>query len=268
MPVPVSVRVTAVIVALLASAYAGVRLVNRWLSDPAAPVVNAPHTPPAAVSDQSNPGILIPGGVLGRGQVLDGAERGPRSTQGEGFRGTELDGFWIQQHEVTNAEFRRFDPEHQFPVGQERHPVVNVTWEAAMSYARWLGGYLPTEAQWEFAASGTEGRKYPWGGAEPTCEVAHFGGCGDRWAVEVMTHPAGSTPEGIHDLAGNVWEWVAPIWYEPGKTPVNQEVRRMRGGSFDDEAFFLRAANRSNGFRAGHRYISSGFRVVWPAAGG
>ncbi|MDX1393553.1 MAG: SUMF1/EgtB/PvdO family nonheme iron enzyme [Gemmatimonadota bacterium] len=186
---------------------------------------------------------------------------------GEGLGGARVAPFWIQQHEVTNEEYRRFVAEHAYPDSTARYPVTNVTWEQAMAYAVSVGGRLPTETEWEFAARGAEGRTYPWGEDEPTCERAHFQGCGERSPIEVMTRPAGATPEGIHDLAGNVWEWVMPTWFEPGRTPVNDEVRRMRGGSFDDEAFFLRATNRSNDFPAGFRYISDGFRVAWSAGG-
>jgi len=129
-----------------------------------------------------------------------------------------------------------------------------------MAYAAFVGGTLPTEAQWAFAAKGTEGRKYPWGDSEPTCERAQYGECAPRATIEVMTRPAGATPEGIHDLAGNVWEWVMPDWF---RRPVNDESRRLRGGSFDDEAFFIRASNRNKDFFSGFKYVSIGFRVVW-----
>ena len=171
----------------------------------------------------------------------------------------------MQRHEVTNEEYAGFDPGHLYPSGEARHPVVNVTWEEAMAYAISIGGRLPDEAEWEFAARGPEGRTYPWGDEEPTCARARFLGCGERGTVEVMMHPAGATRDGVHDLAGNVWEWVMPTWFEPGRTPVNDESRRSRGGSFDDDAFFLRSLNRNNDFPAGYRYISTGFRVVWPA---
>ena len=244
--------------------YVGLRVTNALWPEPR----RDEAAPPPATTDPANPAVLIPGGVVAGQSRVAGAPRGPRATREEGLRGMRVAPFWIQVHEVTNAEYARFDTAHVFPEGQARFPVVNVTFEEAMAYANWLGGLLPSEPEWEFAASGPEGRRYPWGDDEPTCERARFGGCGERWAVEVMSHPSGATPEGIHDMAGNVWEWVTPGWYRHGRTPVNDEVRRMRGGSFDDEPFFLRTANRSNGFRAGHRYISTGFRVAWPADGG
>lgn len=105
----------------------------------------------------------------------------------------------------------------------------------------------------------------PLGGPPPTCDRAHYGDCDPPGAIEVMSRPDGATPAGIHDLAGNVWEWVMPVWFEPGRTPVNDEARRMRGGSFAEGPFFLRASNRNDGFFEGHANSGVGFRVVWPA---
>lgn len=190
---------------------------------------------------------------------------GPYHTGDEDpVRRLSVDGFWIQRHEVTNAEYRRFDPDHQFPAGAGRRPVVNVTWREAMAYARFVGGRLPTEPEWELAAEGPENRPYPWGQAPPSCQRAHYADCEPRRPVDVMSFPAGTTPEGIHDLAGNVWEWVMPVWFEPGLTPVNDEARRMRGGSFAEGPFFLRPSNRSNDFFAGFEDGAVGFRVAWP----
>jgi formylglycine-generating enzyme required for sulfatase activity len=258
-------RLAITIAVLLVSVGAAVWLSNRPRGDGDAAGVLIRLPPPPAADDPLNPAILIEGGPLPASQPHVESGSGPLSTRDEGISGTAVDGFWMQVHEVTNEEFRRYDPQHRFPSEEGRHPVVNITWEVALEYAISIGGLLPTESQWEMAARGLEGRLYPWGDDEPTCELAYFAGCGPRGAVEVMTHPAGATPDGVHDLAGNVWEWVMPDWFEPGKTPANDESRRMRGGSFDDEAFFLRGTNRSNGFWSGHRYISSGFRVVWPA---
>lgn len=227
----------------------------------------APTLPPG-IDDPLNRAVLIEGGTFMRGSddprgsdipagPQSGADEYPASPETVG-------GFWIQEHEVTNEEYRRFDSSHEFPEGEERHPVVRITWEEAMAYARSIGGLLPTEEQWEFAARGTASRKYPWGDSDPTCEVAHFAECEPRGTIEVMTRHAGATPEGIHDLAGNVWEWVMPDWFDPRRTPVNDESRRLRGGSFQDGPFLLRASNRNKDFPAGFKTRSDGFRVVWP----
>lgn len=182
--------------------------------------------------------------------------------------------FWLQQHEVTNEEYRRFEPEHGFTPGHERYPVVNVTWNEALAYAEWLGGSLPTEAQWEFAARGAGGRKYPWGEEEPTCARANFNNCG--WRLKAVgIHPEGATPKGVEDMAGNAWEWCWD-WYAdryppspqtdpPG--PASGSVRVLRGGSFISGPGYLRAAYRGY-YDPGFLGHDIGFRVAWSAEGG
>jgi serine/threonine-protein kinase len=265
---PIVLRMAALAGVLVVCIYVGLRVAERIL-DGSVPAIDLDTVQaPAAAQDPANVGILIAGGTLPRRNRSPGQDTiraGPYATYDEGLGPTAVASFWIQSHEVTNEEFRRYDADHRFPNGQERHPAVNVTWREAMNYAASLGGLLPTEAQWEFAARGTEGREYPWGSNPPTCRLAQYGDCRPEGTVEVMSRPDGATPEGVHDLAGNVWEWVMPIWFEPGKTPVNDESRRMRGGSFVDDAFFLRGSNRSNDFYEGYEYVTVGFRVVWSA---
>ncbi len=265
---PIALRGAVLVAVFLVSGYAVVQLAVRFTDGPGQAETVAPPTPPPGADDPSNRAILIEGGVFMRGSDdvdADVDPASPFSTADESpARQTTVAGFWMQEHEVTNEEYRRFDAGHEFSIGQERHPVVNVTWREAMAYAASVGGSLPTEAQWEFAARGTESRKYPWGNSEPTCERAHYGDCDPRGTIQVMSRPDGVTPEGIYDLAGNVWEWVMPVWFDPRSTPVNNASRRLRGGSFVDEAFFLRASNRNNDFYSGFKYDNIGLRVVWP----
>jgi formylglycine-generating enzyme required for sulfatase activity len=221
----------------------------------------------------------------------------------EGWLGDEkpahtvsLDGFWIDKYEVTNAQFAAFlneegnqeeggvtwlelDSDHclieesggefQPKSGYADHPVVDVSWYGAKAYAEWVGGRLPTEAEWEYAARGPEGRIYPWGDEEPTCDLAQYVGCsGDTVPVDSL--PNGASWCGALNMAGNVWEWVAD-WYDgdyyarsPLENPGGPEdggYRVFRGGAFSHNARHVRCASR-NGGHPHHRYLDGGFRVV------
>jgi len=222
-----------------------------------------------APSDSLNPAIWIEGGSF-----VAGSEA-PRERLPAGSPYSRLDeqsgrwtvaSFWLQQHEVTNVEYRRFDTTHAFPEGMDRRPVADVTWREALAYAAWIGGSLPTEVQWEYAARGSEGREYPWGDAAPTCERSHYVECEPRNTIEVMSRAGDVTPEGVHDLAGNVREWVKPVWFDDARHPVNPDAIRVKGGSWAHLAFFLRAAAVTNYLGVNYSWDNIGFRVAWPAA--
>jgi len=217
--------------------------------------------PPAAGQDPLNPLVQIRGGdfVMGANGVFAREHR------------VRVSNFAIQRHEVTNEEYQRFDPIHSFPVGRTKHPVDSVDWYEAQAYAAWLGGSLPTEAQWEFAARGKAGRTYPWGNHHPTRERANFFTSDSKPdSEEVGSHPRGSTPEGVQDLAGNVWEWCRD-WFEVYPVSVDLELdplgplhgtgRVLRGGSYFYDVTLLRAALRNNDL-PDSRYLNFGFRVV------
>jgi formylglycine-generating enzyme required for sulfatase activity len=179
-------------------------------------------------------------------------------SDGELRTGVRMSPFYMQQFEVTNAEYRRFDPSHD-PDAPGDHPVTNVSWYDAMAYAAWLGGSLPTEAEWEFAARGPSRRTYPWGDERPSPTRANYDYESNASARERSTTPVGSFPEGatpdrIHDLAGNVWEWCRD---------GNSSTRVLKGGSFFNDARYLAAARR-NFLHAEERESVVGFRVVWP----
>jgi iron(II)-dependent oxidoreductase len=155
--------------------------------------------------------------------------------------------------------------------GFERHPVNEVTWEGARRYCAWRGARLPTEAEWEAAARGRDGRTYPWGEAAPTRERAVFAR-GSNETEAVGGRPAGATPEGVHDLAGNVAEWTSSL-YRPypyraddGREHASAAGERVtRGGDhvFDADPGRMRAAFRAGFSRnplVGHRHI--GFRCA------
>ena len=153
--------------------------------------------------------------------------------------------------------------------GKEDHPVNCIDWEQARGFCSWAGGRLPSEAEWEYAASGGEGRKFPWGQAEATCDRAVMGGCPGN-TQSVCSKPAGASKHGICDLAGNVWEWVEDGYHDSytgapqdgtAWTQSSDSDRVDRGGSWRGPAANLRAANR---FRndPGNRNDNLGARCV------
>ena len=157
---------------------------------------------------------------------------------------------------------------------RDDHPVNCVDWQQARDFAVWVGGRLPSEAEWEFVARARgQERLYPWGDQPPSCDRAIFGdagpGCGRGGTAPVGTSAAGVTPEGIVDLAGNVWEWVADAYHPsyagaPGDArPWDGDPSRRvaRGGSWDAAAAHLRASNRGS-FAPTRSYDFIGFRVV------
>lgn len=138
------------------------------------------------------------------------------------------------------------------PLARPDHPVVCVDWFQAETYCLAVDKHLPTEAEWERAAAGTTGRRFPWGDAPPTCARAHFDGCGEH-TRPVGGRAPGATPEGVRDLAGNAAEWVHD-WYgkdtywrplrDDPTGPERGEVRVVRGGSYYDSPNLLRSTYR------------------------
>ncbi len=155
--------------------------------------------------------------------------------------------------------------------GYEDHPVAETTWRGARDYCRWRGARLPTEAEWEAAARGKAGRRYPWGDAPPSDERAYAGHASGVTAP-VGSHPDGATPEGVQDLAGSLAEWTASLYrpypYEPDDGRNGPEAageRTTRGGDyvFDTDPDRLTGYFREGFSRApedGHRHI--GFRCA------
>jgi len=189
-----------------------------------------------------------------------------------------LDAFWIDRTEVTNAQYRKCVDAGacREPGGWDENdynapdqPVVYVYWDDARAYAAWAGGRLPTEAEWEKAARGTDGRIYPWGNRAPDCDKANYAGCVGRPAT-VGSYLTGVSPYGVLDMAGNVWNWVAD-WFDteyydrsPARNPqgpASGEDRVVRGG-----AFSLVVEGIRSGYRGWcdpyDRFRDIGFRLV------
>ena len=187
-----------------------------------------------------------------------------------------LDAYWMDETEVTNAMYAKCVSagECDQPGGSyygdssyTNHPVVHVDWNDAQNYCRWTGGQLPTEAEWEKAArGGLEGKKYPWSNEEPSCQKsaengAQFSDCsGETISVGSFT----ANGYGLFDTNGNVWEWVSD-WYDSGyyasspsnnpSGPSSGNSRVLRGGSWLNNEYYLRSANR---YRYYPTYTSSG----------
>jgi formylglycine-generating enzyme required for sulfatase activity len=151
----------------------------------------------------------------------------------------------------------------------EMQPIVGVSWYGANAYCQWAGRQLPTEAQWEFAASGAMGQRFPWGDEELDCAYARFSGCGDL-PVAVGSHPLGINSFGVYDLAGNVAEWVndryASDYYgqSPQANPAgpsNGYYRVVRGGSWKTSYISLQTWHR-DWAGADTRDSSIGFRCA------
>jgi len=188
-----------------------------------------------------------------------------------------LSAYWIDRLEISNAQFaqcvqagachqRRYSP---YLWGVSSHtrkdyfvdpvyagyPVIMLDGDEAHAYCQWAGRQLPTEAQWEKAARGNDGRLFPWGNEKTDCQRANYLGCENDTSAS-DSHPTGASPYGVLNMSGNVWEWVAdryePEYYAtaPAHDPVGPESnapRGLRGGGWNSLSEELRLSARSSG---------------------
>jgi len=207
--------------------------------------VAAQTAPPAAapVKNAVDGGemIVIPAGTFNMGYDAGQGDEQPTHP-------VTVSSFSLYKYEVTNEQYEAFckatghrraafADERRY--SQPKQPVVGVTWDDASAYARWAGARLPTEAEWEYAARGTDGRLYPWGSSRPSSRRAQYEQT--TAAVAVGSFAEGVSPFGVHDMAGNAWEWVADYYaYDyyrrsPAKDPTGPEQgqrRVLRGGNW------------------------------------
>ena len=225
--------------------------------------------------------LYVPAGEFTMGSDSSGSDSIPVHT-------VYLDAFWIDKTEVTNGMYDKclkagqcgpHDSVHSstrnFYYGSvvyDKYPVIFVTWEDARAYCSWAGRRLPTEAEWEKAARGVDGRTYPWGNDTPNNNLLNYNAAiGD--ATEVGKYPNGASPYGALDMAGNVWEWVQD-WYNetyyassPASNPLGPDsgtYRVQRGGSWVIDDHYIRSATRYWAYlMSGYNYV--GFRCAMSA---
>ncbi len=236
--------------------------------------------------------VPVPGG-----EFEMGAEGGVAEADEAPKHKVTLDTFLIGKYEVTNKQYHMFVKAtgHRVPQncceqrytlwkgnapfeGTEEFPIFNIDWDDATAFCKWVGGRLPTEAEWEKAAKGTDGRLYPWGNDSPMSgNRANF----SFEPVSVWEGPAsmakkdqyehGKSPYGAYEMAGNVWEWVSD-WYDeayyktsPAKNPqgpANGKTKVIRGGSWRNNADTLRTTNRNGKHAPTERRVYIGARCA------
>jgi formylglycine-generating enzyme required for sulfatase activity len=192
-----------------------------------------------------------------------------------------VDDFFIDVHEVTNAQYKVYVDsmkvkappkwvDGNYGIGEDGLPVVSITWAEAAAYAKFVGKRLPTEAEWEKAARGTDGRQFPWGGDFDRTRANN----GDH-LTPIMSYPSGVSPYGAFDMAGNAAEWVDGVYKSyprgqgdvlPTDLPDRKEVfsddrRVYRGGSWNTFPKYLRCSN-SESTTPGKRWVYIGFRCA------
>ena len=220
--------------------------------------------------------VAVPGGEFLMGSDADDADPDERPATR-----IEVGAFWIDRVEVTNARYGRCVETGacSLPVGpaftqpsRAEHPVTIVSWAQALGYCLWAGKRLPSEAEWEKAARGSDGRPYPWGFAiDPDRVNAGY----TAGTEAVSSHLSGASPYGILGMAGNVWEWTSSLYrpypYDPEdgrEDPTARGARVNRGGSWYYGPWFFRASYRATADHIYRRIADLGFRCASSRAPG
>ncbi len=300
----------------------GLRVTRSPANTPIPPAVTPESVSPTLGASRTRPADGMVMVYIPAGEFLMGSDDKDRAADvnEKPQHSVYLDAFWVDRTEVTVAQFRAFvratgyrttaeqggrayayaestgkwevvhGANWQHPFGPDSnavddHPVVQVAWSDAAAYCTWAGGSLPSEAQWEKAARGTDGRLYPWGDAFDGTKLnycdSRFGGdLGDtayddgyRYTAPAGSYPAGASPYGALDMAGNVWEWTAD-WYNRAyyvRSPVQNpagpaagRTRVLRGGSWNHSWDGMRAACRLD-TEPDTLVDNFGFRCILPA---
>jgi formylglycine-generating enzyme required for sulfatase activity len=222
--------------------------------------------------------VYVPEGefLMGKGEV--------RKNDNSPQRIVYLDAFWMDKYEVSNSMYLKClhtgacselvsdNTTYQNWIYRD-HPATYVTWEQAAAYCQWAGRRLPTEAEWEKAARGTDGRIYPWGDEAPSPRLANFEGSMIHEAVSVYRYPLGASPYGVLNMSGNAREWIAD-WYGedyylgmPYANPTGPETgaeRSLHSGSYNEDKNEIAIPSRyrhepqSAGLSRGFRCAQSG----------
>ncbi len=231
---------------------------------------------PTGVPHHERSMVMVPAGEFTMGSWTGDADERPE-------RRVYLDAFLMDKNQMTVGQYAKFleATSHDSPpewsiMNRSRHqnrPVINVDWADADAYCIWAGKRLPTEAEWEKAARGTDGRIYPWGNELPTGFRANS--MKEKWSnnwvlMPVGMYEEGKSPYGIYDMAGNVWEWVSD-WYDdgyyktgPSKNPTGPpmgESKVIRGGSWGSGPKDLRSTDRDTHVPSA-RGLGTGFRCA------
>jgi formylglycine-generating enzyme required for sulfatase activity len=252
---------------------------------PAQSVALVPISLPTEITDAKGvPMRLVPAGefAMGTNDVLEfdtGAEKPVHTVY--------LDSYYIDKFEVTNLAYKScvdagvcippIDSSNDVQASYysdskfKDYPVVFITWYMAGTYCEWRGARTPTEAQWEKAARGDGGRKYPWGNDEVDCSKANYDPSCVGDATKVGSYPSGKSPYGVYDMAGNVFEWTAD-WFSktyydasPRSNPLGSETgdaRVIRGGSWTGNIDYRVRVDIRLGLDPNSAWESGGFRCA------